>query len=58
MDKNALLLSPCKLCKQLYPEKAKCNMVKMGGCNVWLTIFFEQWDATCRLIRERTGKKK
>lgn len=27
-------------------------------CGIYAEIMFAQWDATCRLIRERTGKKK
>ena len=49
MTEAELLKTPCEIC---------CRPDDISGCGFNFEILFEQWDATCKLIRERTGKKK
>jgi len=53
-----LLKTPCEICKErgLWPDY--CAPDNTYSCGFYFEILFEQWDATCKLIRERTGKKK
>ena len=55
---DVLAKTPCEIC-EMHGEK-RCNKPQSDyyTCGIYAEIVIAQWDATCRLIRERTGKKK
>lgn len=55
---DVLSKTPCEIC-EMQGEK-RCNKPQSDyyTCGIYAEIVIAQWDATCRLIRERTGKKK
>ena len=58
IKEKALLMTPCEVCEML-GQKHGCRPEDDSyTCGIYAEIMFAQWDATCRLIRERTGKKK
>ena len=51
-------MTPCEVCEML-GQKRGCRPEDDGyTCGIYAEIMFAQWDATCKIIRERTGKKK
>lgn len=57
ITRKTLLLEPCKLCVMLGMDKEKCTENSYRRCGIYAEIVCAQWDATCKLIRERTKKK-
>lgn len=58
IKEKALLMTPCEVCEMLEFKRSKCVENSYRRCGIYAEIMFAQWDATCKLIRERTGKKK
>lgn len=58
MTEAELLKKPCEICKERGLWRSGCTTDGRFSCGIYWEILFEQWDATCKLIRERTGKKK
>ena len=58
IKEKALLMDPCDICKMLGFKRSKCVENSYRLCGTYAEIVCSQWDATCKLIRERTGKKK
>lgn len=58
MTEAELLKTPCEICRERGLWQYYCRPDDITGCGFNFEILFEQWDATCKLIRERTGKKK
>lgn len=58
LRKDVLSKTPCEIC-EMQGEK-RCNKPQSDyyTCGIYTEIVIAQWDATCKLIRERTGKKK
>lgn len=57
MTEAELLKTPCEICKERGLWKDYCRPDDISGCGFNFEILFEHWDATCKLIRERTKKK-
>ena len=58
IGKAALTMTPCEVCEML-GQKRGCRPTEDAySCGIYAEIICAQWDATCKLIRERTGKKK
>lgn len=55
IKEKALLMTPCEM---LEFKRSKCVENSYRRCGTYAEIICSQWDDTCRLIRERTGKKK
>ncbi len=53
-----LLKTPCEICRERGLCSSGCTTDGQFSCGIYWEILFEQWDATCKLIQERTGKKK
>lgn len=53
-----LLKTPCEICRERGLRSSGCTADGQFSCGIYWETLFEQWDATCKLIRERTGKKK
>lgn len=53
-----LLKTPCEICRERGPRSSGCTTDGRFSCGIYWEILFEQWDTTCKLIRERTSKKK
>lgn len=58
IKEKALLMTPCEVCEMLGQKRGCRPEDDCYTCGIYAEIMFAQWDATCRLIRERTGKKK
>ena len=52
-----LLKTPCEICRERGLWSSGCTTDDRFSCGIYWEILFEKWDATCRLIRERTKKK-
>ena len=57
MTEADLLKTPCEICKERGLCSSGCTADGRFSCGIYWEILFEQWDATCKLIRERTKKK-
>ena len=53
-----LIVPPCELCRRRKLWRSGCNADDSYSCGIYWDLLFEQWDATCKLIYERTGKRK
>ena len=58
IKEKALLMTPCEVCEMLGQKRGCRPEDDCYTCGIYAEIMFAQWDATCKLIRERTGKKK
>lgn len=58
IGKAALTMTPCEICAMLDERRCYRPSEDAYGCGIYAEIIFAQWDATCKLIRERTGKQK
>ena len=58
IGKAALTMTPCEICAMLGTSRSACTENSYKCCGTYTEIICAQWDATCKLIRERTGKKK
>ena len=58
MTEADLLKTPCEICRERGLWSSGCTTDDRFFCGIYWETLFEQWDATCKLIRERTGKKK
>lgn len=58
IKEKALLMTPCEVCAMLDEKRCYRPAEDAYGCGIYAAIICAQWDATCKLIRERTGKKK
>lgn len=58
MTEAELLKTPCEICRERGLWSSGCTTDDRFSCGIYWETLFEQWDATCRLIRERTNKKK
>lgn len=57
MTEANLLKTPCEICRERGLWRSGCTTDGRFSCGIYWEILFEQWDATCRLIQERTKKK-
>lgn len=57
MTEADLLKTPCEICREHGLWRSSCTTDGRVSCGIYWEILFEQWDATCKLIRERTKKK-
>ena len=57
IKEKALLMTPCEVCEMLGQKRGCRPEDDCYTCGIYAEIMFAQWDATCRLIRERTGKE-
>lgn len=58
MTKKELVQPVCQVCIDRGLWKNYCKPDDHSGCGFFAKIWLEQWEETCKLIRERTGKKK
>ena len=58
IGKAALTMTPCEICAMLDEKRCYRPTEDAYGCGIYAEIICAQWDATCKLIRELTGKKK
>lgn len=58
IKEKALLMTPCEVCEMLEFKRSKCVENFYRHCGTYAEIVCSQWDETCKLLRERTGKKK
>lgn len=57
MTEAELLKTPCEICRERGLWSSGCTTDGQFSCGIYWEILFEKWDATCKLIRERTKKK-
>ena len=57
MTEAELLKKPCEICKERGLWRSGRTTDGRFSCGIYWEILFEPWDATCKLIRERTKKK-
>ena len=57
IKEKALLMTPCEVCEMLGQKRGCRPEDDCYTCGIYAEIMFAQWDATRRLIRERTGAK-
>ena len=58
IKEKALLMTPCEVCEMLGQKRGCRPEDDCYTCGIYAEIMFAQWDATCKIIRERIGKKK